>query len=295
MSPPTLGSLLEQARARLAAPPGEGEHPLDSPELDARWLVAHFAGLPPGELGVRRDQPASAELRSSLEAALQRRRGGTPLAHILGEWEFWSLPLHVTADVLVPRPETELLVEWGLSLLEGRAAPRIADLGTGSGCIAVALASERPDAVVHAVDISAEALRVAARNLDRHGLSARVTLHEGDLLSPLAGEPPFDLILSNPPYIPVGDPRLAPDVAIHEPALALHDDSPDGLGFYRRLVADAPAHLGEGGSLLVELPEDGARPVTAMVRATGGRAEVRRDLAGIERALRASVGAERME
>jgi len=261
----------------------------DAPELDARWLVAHSLGVDRATLARREDEPLPAELSATLETLVRRRERGEPLAYLLGEWEFWSLTLEVTPSVLVPRPETELLVEWGIELLRDRPAPRIADLGTGSGCIAIALAVELPRARVDAVDISPAALAVAARNVARHGIAARVRLHAGDLLAPLAGEAPYDLIVSNPPYIAAGDPRLDPRVAAHEPALALYDPAGgDGLGFHRRIAGEAPRSLAEGGSLLLELPEDGAARLRAICEASGLAVEIRRDLAGIERALRAS-------
>lgn len=265
----------------------------DAPDLDARWLLEHVIGTDAAALSARADEPLPPDAADRLEVLVAERERGVPLAHLLGEWEFWSLPLFVTPDVLVPRPETELLVEWGVELLRDLPAPRIADLGTGSGCIALALATELPGARVDAVDISAAALDVAARNRARHGLDDRVRLHHGDLIAPLDapldGDGCYDLIVSNPPYIAPGDPKLEAGVAAHEPALALFDPAGGaGLGFYDRIVAEAVPRLAAGGSVIVELPEDGADRVRARFEAAGCAVEVRRDLAGIERALRAT-------
>jgi len=284
-NPISIRDALRAVAARLAATAA------DAPAIDARWLVARALGVDRAELARREGEALPPGPIEELELLVRRRERGEPLAYLLGEWEFWSLPLEVSPDVLVPRPETELLVEWGIELLRTHPAPRIADIGTGSGCIALALAIELPRATVDAVDISPAALAVAARNVARHrlageGLEGRVRLFEGDLLLPLAGERPYDLIASNPPYIAPGDPRLDPAVARHEPALALYDPAGgDGLGFHRRLAAQARPLLAGGGALLLELPEDGAPLVRAICGAAGYSVEVRRDLAGIERAL----------
>ena len=170
-----IATVLEALTARLSAPPDEDLPPLDapaldSPALDAKWLLAHVTALDPSALATTAARVVTVEEASRLAALVEERRRGVPLAHLLGEWEFWSLPLFVTPDVLVPRPETELLVEWGSALFADHPAPRIADLGTGSGCIAIALACELPRATVVAVDLSAAALAVAARNIARHDL-----------------------------------------------------------------------------------------------------------------------------
>ena len=170
--------------------------------------------------------------------------------------------------MLVPRPETELLIEWGIELLKEKDSPRIAEVGTGSGCIAIALAKELPTCTVDATDISESALAIANENVKRHHLEARVHLHHGDLVDPLKGKPKYDLLVSNPPYIAKGDPRLEENVASHEPAEALYDpEGGDGLGFYRRLADVSEQMLAEGGVGLVELPEDGAEAAREFLKA----------------------------
>ncbi len=276
----TLGPVFESVVLRLIRAGA------DAPHLDAKWLLAHVLAIEPGEVATQSGRSVSAVDLARLDGLVAERGRGVPLAYLLGEWEFWSLPLFVTSDVLVPRPETELLVEWGSALLRDDPEPRIADIGTGSGCIAVALATMLPAATIDAVDLSTAALAVAARNVARHKLEDRVRLLEGDLLAPLADHPVYDLIVSNPPYITPGDPRLEANVAAHEPALALYDkEVGDGLGFYRRLLEAAPGRLFPRGSLLLELPEDGAATVRESAEARGFTVEMRRDLAGIERAL----------
>ena len=276
----TSGELRQQLIERLS------RAEVDAPHLDAKWLIAHVLELEPSTT-FPDDAPVTAEELARLDALVAERERGVPLAYLLGEWEFFSLPLFVTPAVLVPRPETELLVEWGSALLRDHPAPRIADIGTGSGCIAIALAAELPRATIDAVDLSPDALAVAARNVSRHGLTERVQLFEGDLVAPIEKRAPFDLIVSNPPYISPGDPRLEANVAAHEPALALFDrgGSVDGLGFYRRLLLEAVPLVHATGALLFELPEDGAEGVAAFARSEGATVDVREDLAGIERAL----------
>ena len=276
----TSGELRQQLIERLT------RAEVDAPHLDAKWLIAHVLELEPSTT-FPDDASVTVEEVARLDALVAERERGVPLAYLLGEWEFFSLPLFVTPAVLVPRPETELLVEWGSALLRDHPAPRIADIGTGSGCIAIALAAELPRATIDAVDLSPDALAVAARNVSRHGLTERVQLFEGDLVAPIEKRAPYDLIVSNPPYISPGDPRLEANVAAHEPALALfdRDGSVDGLGFYRRLLLEAVPLVHATGALLFELPEDGAEGVAAFARSEGATVDVREDLAGIERAL----------
>ena len=258
---------------------------LTIPEMEARWLIAHVLDWPADRVLRDQDTAVPDGARSTLDHLFQERERGVPLAYLLGEWEFWGIPLKVTPAVLVPRPETELLIEWGIELLKDKDSPRIAEVGTGSGCIAIALAKELPTCTVDATDISEPALEVARENLKRHHLEARVHLHHGDLVDPLKGKPKYDLLVSNPPYIAKGDPRLEENVATHEPAEALYDpEGGDGLGFYRRLADVSAEMLVEGGVGLVELPEDGAEAVREFLQARF-EVETRADLAGITRAL----------
>ncbi|MEW6168887.1 MAG: peptide chain release factor N(5)-glutamine methyltransferase [Pseudomonadota bacterium] len=267
-----LGEALMEAQARLQAVS-------DSARLDAELLLSQLSGLGRAQLVARlRDElpPADAQ---ALDALVARRARGEPIAYITGEKGFWTLRLQVTPAVLVPRPETELLVEWALELLRECRAPRIADLGTGSGAIALALAAERPDARVEATEASEDALAVARRNATDLGLE-RVQLHHGHWLEPLEGS--FDLLLSNPPYVAHDDPHL--DALRHEPLSALTDGG-DGLNALREIVATAPPYLRAGGWLLVEHGYDQGAAVRELFRHAGfAEVATRRDYAGQERA-----------
>jgi release factor glutamine methyltransferase len=249
--------------------------------LDAQLLLGHLLGQPRSWL-IAHDgdtlPPAQADAYAALCA---RRAGGEPFAYLVGEREFHGLSLQVSPAVLVPRPDTEVLVDWALELLGeatalgGRPAPEVVDLGTGSGAIALAVKHRHPAARVSAVDLSEAALAVARGNAQRLGLA--VEFHAGSWWQPLAGRR-FDLVLSNPPYIAGGDPHLA--ALAHEPALALTPGG-DGLDAIRHIVACAPAHLAPGGWLLLEHGYDQAEAVAALLRAAGfDGVATRRDLAG---------------
>ncbi len=248
----SIGAALMAAQARIAAVS-------DSPRLDAELLLAHVTGLGRAQLFARLAAELSAGEQQAFEALAARRSRGEPVAYLTGSKGFWTLELQVTPAVLVPRPETELLVEWGLECLAGRSAPRVADLGTGSGAIALALASERPDARIEATDASAAALAVARRNAQTLGLD-RVQLCEGHWHAPLAPAA-YDLIVSNPPYIAHDDPHLS--ALRFEPATALTDGA-DGLHALREIVAATPPYLREGGWLLVEHGHDQGEAVRAL-------------------------------
>jgi release factor glutamine methyltransferase len=240
-------------------------HVLQRPAGDRAWLIAH-------------DEDALADDAAARFAELgARRAAGEPLAYLVGHKEFFGLPLQVDARVLVPRPDTETLVEWALEVLRDRTAPRVIDLGTGSGAIALAIRQARPDARVEAVDRSAAALEVARANAQRLGLA--VEFRQADWLDGAAGG--YDLVVSNPPYVAAGDPHL-PELR-HEPAAALVAGA-DGLDDLRRLAAAAPAHLAPGGWLLLEHGWDQAATVRALLAAAGlADSRSRADLAGIQR------------
>ncbi|MEJ8837113.1 peptide chain release factor N(5)-glutamine methyltransferase [Ramlibacter sp. AN1133] len=239
-------------------------HVLGRAGTERGWLVAHDDGTLP---------PAAEE---AFAALCRRRAAGEPLAYLSGEKEFFGLPLRVDARVLVPRPDTETLVEWALEVLRPLPAPRVIDLGTGSGAIALAIRSARPDAVVEAVDRSADALAVARANAQR--LELPVHLRQADWL---AGAGRYDLIVSNPPYVREHDEHLA--TLRHEPRSALVAQD-DGLADLRAIVAAAPAHLAPGGWLLLEHGWDQACAVEALLRDAGfSRLSSRKDLAGITR------------
>lgn len=247
-------------------------HVLGRQPQDRAWLIAHDG-----------DGIDSAAMERFL-ALCARRAEGEPVAYLTGEKEFFGLPLQVDARVLVPRPDTETIVEWALEILQGRPAPRVIDLGTGSGAIALAIQSARPDAVVEAVDRSADALAVASANA--HRLRLPVTFRCADWLE---GAGRYDLIVSNPPYVAEADGHL-PSLR-HEPREALVAGS-DGLDDLRRIVAAAPDHLESGGWILLEHGWDQADAVRGLLAAAGlQEPSSRADLAGIARCS----GARRLE
>ncbi|TDG19584.1 peptide chain release factor N(5)-glutamine methyltransferase [Paraburkholderia silviterrae] len=247
----------------------------------------HVLGWRRTELITRGERPLEAAQIDTYRALEVRRAQGEPIAQLVGTREFYGLDFDVTPDVLIPRPETELLVETALAAMEGRAQPRVLDLGTGSGAIAVAIASARPDARVWAVDRSQAALDVAARNaarlLDARRPGGALTLVAASWYDALDPALHFDVIVSNPPYIASGDPHLAQGDLRFEPRGALTDEA-DGLTALRAIVAGAPARLVPGGVLWMEHGYDQAAAVRALLEAQGF-ADVgsREDLAGIER------------
>ncbi|MCA9540027.1 MAG: peptide chain release factor N(5)-glutamine methyltransferase [Myxococcales bacterium] len=233
---------------------------LDSPRLDAELLVADALGMDRVRLYLEHHKPLHADELTEIRARVQRRAKREPVAYITGRQGFWSLDLHVDARVLVPRPDTERLVELAVARLKGTETPRIVDVGTGSGAIALALASERSDATVMAIDRSPDALAVARANGER--LKLPVAWRQGDLLAGVDG--PFDLIASNPPYVRRGDlANLMPDVRQYEPRLAL-DGGDDGLDLIRRLIPQAAERLVPGGALLIEIGHDQGPDVRAL-------------------------------
>jgi release factor glutamine methyltransferase len=260
-----------------------GERGLATPRLDAELIVAQILGLPRIQLYVQSDRPLSVTELGDIRALIKRRQAGESVAYLVGKKEFWGLELAVDARVLVPRPDTETLIEEALARLEGVEAPRLADVGTGSGALAVTLAKLRPDAVVFASDISAGALEVARANAERLGVA--VTFLEGDLAAPLLPHAPFRLIVANLPYIPFADLAGLPPEVRAEPALAL-DGGADGLDLVRELIAAAPALLAVGGALALEIGA-GQAAATSRLLADAGLVEiaVRPDLAGVERVV----------
>ena len=256
--------------------------------LEARILLGHVLGWRRTELITRSDEPLDAALVARFQALAARRLAGEPVAQLVGAREFFGLEFEVTPDVLIPRPETELLVETALAALAGLARPRVLDLGTGTGAIAVAIASARPDAQVWAVDRSAEALAVAARNsarlLDASRPGGPLQLAHSDWYDALDPALRFDVIVSNPPYIASGDPHLSEGDLRFEPRGALTDEA-DGLSAIRAIVAGAPARFAApGGVLWLEHGYDQAAAVRTLLDAQGFDAvRSEQDLAGIER------------
>jgi release factor glutamine methyltransferase len=258
------------------------KHGMPSARLDAELLAAHAFGMSRIELYAHFDRPLAAAELASYRDLVSRRLAGEPVAYLLGHKEFWSLDLLVDSRVLIPRPDTETLVEEALDRIAGPGA-RIADVGTGSGALALALAKARPEAQVFATDISPDALAVARANAERLGLA--VAFLQGDLAQPLLSAGRFDLMVANLPYVPSADiDGLAADVR-SEPRLAL-DGGADGLVLVRRLVAGAPEVLQPGGCLALEVGAGQAGAVAELLRGAGfGGVASRRDLAGIERVV----------
>ena len=248
--------------------------------LDAQLMLARLLGSTRTQLIANDDAALAPDVDARWAAWLERRASGEPLAYLLGEKEFHGLMLEVTPEVLVPRPETELLVDWAIELLPGFAKrPQIVDLGTGSGAIALAIARAYPEASVTATDASAAALAVARRNANR--LLLAIELLAGSWWQGLADRR-FDLVVANPPYIRDGDPALA--ALHHEPRSALTPGG-DGLAALRAIVAGVTRHLHPGGWLLLEHGFDQTEPVRKLLEMAGlGRIELRRDLAGHPRA-----------
>jgi release factor glutamine methyltransferase len=266
---------------------------LDTPALDARVLVGHALALDHTALAAAAGRTLRPDEAQSIAALAARRLAREPVARIVGCKEFWSLPLRVTPATLVPRPETETVVEAALAALDARAARmralRIADLGTGSGALLLALLSELPHASGIGTDISSAALAVAQDNARRLGL-ARAAFAACDFAAALSG--PFDLIVANPPYIASREiAALSPEVRRFDPPLAL-DGGHDGLDAYRSIASAAPALLAPGGHLAVEIGA-GQAPAVAAILADSGLAisGLRNDLSGIPRALLAAKSA----
>ena len=253
----------------------------ESPRLDAELLLEYVTGAPRASFRASPEKELPTKAGWSFQQLVKRRMQGEPVAYILEQQEFWSLLFEVTPAVLIPRPETELLVERALESLPRAAPARVADLGTGSGALAIAIANERPNVRVTAVDRSAEALDVAVRNAAR--LQARnVKFSHGDWFEPLVGER-FDLIVANPPYIAADDPDLHPQVRKHEPLAALIA-GPTGLEALEHIVNSAPDHLVPGGRLLLEHGwQQGAAVRNLLVRRGFTHVRSHADLAGHER------------
>jgi len=274
-----LGTLLERGAQRLrisAAAQGPGA----TPDLDAELLLVHILGTSRARLRSHPEEAASDAQSKRYTELIERRATGEPLAYVIGRRDFWSLRLKVTPAVLVPRPETELLVERALALRHEEFG-RVVDLGTGSGAIALTLASERPGWQVAATDVSEEALAIARSNAESLDLK-RVQFLHGSWFEPLGGRT-FDLIVSNPPYIAEDDPAMHDPALRHEPRGALTPGG-DGLASLRAIIAAAPDYLERDGWLLLEHGSDQAAEVTRELVARGLRhVRSHRDLAGHER------------
>jgi release factor glutamine methyltransferase len=288
----TFGEALARAANALAR--------IDAPALTAQVLLAQVVGLTRTQVLARPEQRLTEQQQAGFDALLGRAAAGEPLAYLTGHREFYGLDFWVTSQVLVPRPESELLVDLGLV-----GQPRhILDVGTGSGCLAVALAAKLPEAAVTAVDIAPEALDAAQRNAERHGVAARLTFIRSDLLAawqpqtdrlgtrPLTPPPPanFDLIVANLPYID-SDELRGLEVARHEPWMAL-DGGPGGLVLVEQLLSQAPRCLAPGGRLLLEIGATQGRAALALARAAfpGAQVTLHQDLAGLDRVVAVRLG-----
>ena len=275
---PSLRHHLDLGSRALA----DGEHP-ERARQDAERLLLHVLGKGKAWLMTHGEELLPCDLPESYSELLERRYNGEPIQYILGETEFYGLPFRVTPHVLIPRPETEHLVEKVLSLAARFPAPRIVDVGTGSGAIAVALARELPHARISATDISEPALDVARGNAELNGVTSCIRFFEGDLLSAVAGEQ-FDFVASNPPYVPADDrATLSVEVGEYEPALALFAGD-DGLAVYRRLISAAFDALTPGGFIVLEIGLGQSPAIRDMLARSGfERIEFLPDLQGIPR------------
>ncbi len=279
----TIHSLREWGSALLSGRGFEESH------LHAELLLAHVLGTSRAQLAISREREVAAADVASFSEVMARRLSHEPLQYIVGETEFMGIPITVDPRVLIPRPETESLVERVLEWIRGRnnRPLRVLDIGTGSGCIAVALARFVPTCEITALDISSDALQVAAMNLGRHALKT-VTLVQGDVFEDQLPGSTFDCIVSNPPYVPADEfERLQPEVRDFEPPFATTDGA-DGLRFARRIADFAVEHLVEGGSLFMEIGYGMSRPVSDIVSGAGlACVTISSDLAGIERVVSA--------
>lgn len=265
------------------------EKGIESPRIDAEVLLGHVLKKERIYLYVHFEEPLQPEELASYREAIKQRIQRVPVAYIIGKREFMGLPFKVTEDTLVPRPDTEILVQAAVERLKKREGDvHFADIGTGTGAICLSVLKYVPDATADTVDISAGARMVAEENAASLELTDRVTFYTGDLLAPLAEKKAFyDAILSNPPYIPDADiASLAPEVRCKEPRTALAG-GPDGLAFYRRLIADSPALLADDGFLAVEVGIHQAKAVAQMATDSGNfaRTEILKDYGGVERVV----------
>nr|AAK64442.1 protoporphyrinogen oxidase HemK [Myxococcus xanthus DZF1] len=256
---------------------------VDAPRLTAEILLSHVLKLSRVRLYVDLDRPLSKDELGAYRALIERRMAGEPTQYLTGVREFYNRPFKVDARVLIPRPETELLVEAALRMLPKDAPGRALDLCTGSGCIAISLAAERPQATVIATDLSPDACALARENAQALGVADRVTVLQGDLFTPVPAGERFQVVVSNPPYIASGEiPGLSAEVR-REPTLAL-DGGPDGLVAVRRVVTGARQWLEPGGLLALEIGEDQGPAVLELLRAAGyADARVEKDLERRER------------
>ncbi|MEK6588566.1 MAG: peptide chain release factor N(5)-glutamine methyltransferase [Chloroflexota bacterium] len=281
----TIAGALETARRKL-------RDQTDSSALDAQTLLSAALGRPRAWLLAHPEIELSDEQATRFAESLDRVLAGTALPHVLGEWEFFGRRFRLSPSVLIPRPETERMVELALQWVSRiGTSSRILDVGTGSGCIAVTLALELPGASVIASDVSREALEIARLNAEAHGVLAKIACVQADLLAALVG--PFDLLCANLPYVTTEELKILP---VREPLLAL-DGGPDGLSLISRLVSDLPRCLAPRGAALLEIDPRQAGRVVRMARAAlpGSTVEVAQDLAGKDRVVLVRAGGSRAD
>jgi len=260
------------------------ERGVESPRLDAELILGHQLGLDRVELYLQFDRPLSEPDLAAMRPQVKRRGEREPLAWVLGTKAFWKLDLHAHKDVLVPRPDTETLVEAALALIPETGECFVADVGCGTGAVGLSIASERPEVKLYATDISDAALRCTKDNVTQLGLTGRVGVLKGELLSPIPEDRPIDIVVSNPPYIPTADiESLAPEIRDHEPRAAL-DGGADGLDVYRQLIPAAAARA--RSRVLVEVGAGQAEAVAAMMTDAGlVDVQTHSDLAGHARVV----------
>ena len=278
--PSTVGRALQEASIHLRTVS-------ETPRVEAEILLMHVLDASRSQLLTHPDKSLSSDQLARFEALVGERGAGYPLPHLTGRIEFYGLEIEVTAEVLIPRPETETLVDLALA----RCPRSVVDVGTGSGCIAVALAKERPDLEVYAIDISPAALAVAQRNAERHGVDDRVQFIVSNLLDRRPS--PVDLIVSNPPYVSADEwAALPPTIRHYEPRLALEGGS-DGLDLIRRLLSQSQGLLEPGGALLIEIGANQAEKVREIAKTVfpqqGTVVRIHPDLAGRDRVLEVQV------
>ncbi len=271
-------AILEGSRVLSAAGVAEARR-------EAGSLLAHAIGRDRTFVVTRADEQLEAAAVEVFRKLIERRAAGEPFQYVTGHQEFFKLDFEVTRDVLIPRPETELIVEIALELLKGNPAPFIADIGTGSGCVAISLLHELRDAQALATDISAAAVSVAQRNADRYGVTERLTVIESDCFAKINANRPFSMIVSNPPYIRDDEMKTLQREVGHEPRTALAG-GPDGLEIVRRLLCEAPPFLPLGGHFVFEIGFGQNALVEQLIdRAVWELAEIRRDLQGLARTV----------
>ncbi len=267
------------------------QHGSDSPRLDAEILLAHSRGCPRIELYTRYAEVLTDNERSTMRDLVKRRAKAEPVAYLVGHKEFYNLSFQVTADVLIPRPDTETLVMESLSHLRDQSDAAILEIGTGSGCIPIAIAKRHATVQISTVDVDEAASQVAQSNAETHEVADRIAFLTGDLFAPVEPDQQFDLIVSNPPYIKEEDiGELDPDVRLHEPHLALNGGA-DGLDVIRRLVEEAPNWLKPGGWLLFEIGEDQGDACRQLLNANGSfeNVQIIKDLSKHDRVAKAQL------